>query len=403
MTESTKSPFDGVEPRDVRVGVLFGGRSSEHEVSLASAANVMDALKQAGYQVAPIGITQEGRWLTAGDPHAYLTTVKENGHVALNGAQNSSANGNGAHHANGNSSANGTVNGRSKDAWALLPRPAQQGASLPAVDVIFPVLHGPFGEDGTVQGLLEMANLPYVGCGVLSSAVAMDKEVARRLFAAAGLPQVQWKLVLRPQWRQNPEAIVAGIEAEFVYPLFVKPANMGSSVGVSKAHDRVELVTAIENAARFDRKVLVESAVPNAREIELSVLGNDDPVASVPGEIVPGAEFYDYAAKYLDDSSDLLIPADLAPQTVLELQRMAVLAFKVVEGSGLSRVDFLVDRETNAVYLNEINTLPGFTRISMYPKLWEATGVPYPELVDRLVKLALERHLDKQQNSTEHD
>jgi D-alanine-D-alanine ligase len=196
---------------------------------------------------------------------------------------------------------------------------------------------------------------------------------------------------------------VAAIEEDFEFPLFVKPANMGSSVGVSKAHDHTELIAAIDNAARFDRKILVESAVPNAREIELSVLGNDDPVASVPGEIVPGAEFYDYAAKYLDDSSDLLIPADLAPETVLKLQRMAVTAFKVVEGSGLGRVDFLVNRETNEIFLNEINTLPGFTRISMYPKLWEATGVPYPDLVDRLVKLALERHLDKQQNSTEHE
>lgn len=365
--------------RTVRVGVLFGGRSSEHEVSLASAANVMDALKQAGYEVTPIGITQEGRWLTSGDPHRYLSVKKETG-IYLNGSAASPE--------------------ERKDVWGLLPKPSKQGASLPPVDVIFPVLHGPFGEDGTVQGLLEMANLPYVGCGVLSSAVAMDKEVARRLFGAAGLRQVEYRLVMRNQWRSGAEAILEELESVFAYPVFVKPANMGSSVGVAKAKDRAGLEAAIENAARFDRKILVEQAVANAREIELSVLGNDDPIASVPGEIVPGAEFYDYAAKYLDDNSDLLIPADLDAETVVVLQEMAVRAFKVVEGSGLARVDFLMNRQTGTIYLNEINTLPGFTRISMYPKLWEASGIPYPALVDRLVKLAFERYSDRQQNST---
>lgn len=373
---------EDVSGRPVRVGVLFGGRSSEHEVSLASAANVMDALKQAGYEIAPIGITQEGRWLTSGDPHHYLTVRKETG-VYLNGSA--------------------APVEEQKDAWALLPKPSKQGAPLPAVDVIFPVLHGPFGEDGTVQGLLEMANLPYVGCGVLSSAVSMDKEVARRLFAAAGLPQVEYRLVLRPQWRRDAAAVLDEVESAFPYPLFVKPANMGSSVGVTKAKDRASLGAAIENAARFDRKILVEKAVPNAREIELSVLGNDDPIASIAGEIVPGAEFYDYAAKYLDDNSDLLIPADLDADTVARLQEMAIHAFKVVEGSGLARVDFLMDRATGELYLNEINTLPGFTRISMYPKLWEASGIPYPALVDRLVKLAIERYMDRQQNSTAHE
>jgi len=368
--------------RTLRVGVLFGGRSSEHEVSLASAANVMDALKQAGYEVTPIGITQEGRWLTVGDPHHYLTAKKETG-VYLNGSAPTPE--------------------EQKDVWGLLPKPGKQGAPLPPVDVIFPVLHGPFGEDGTVQGLLEMANLPYVGCGVLSSAVAMDKEVARRLFGAAGLPQVAYCLVMRSKWQRERDVILDDLETALSYPMFVKPANMGSSVGVTKAKHREGLVAAIENAARFDRKILVEQAVPNAREIEVSVLGNDDPIASIPGEIVPGAEFYDYAAKYLDDNSDLLIPANLDAETMSALQKMAVEAFKVVEGSGLARVDFLLDGESGALYLNEINTLPGFTRISMYPKLWEASGIPYPALVDRLVKLSLERYIDRQQNSTAHE
>lgn len=373
---------ENASERILRVGVLFGGRSSEHEVSLASAAYVMDALKQAGYEVTPIGITQEGRWLTAGDPHHYLTVKKEMG-IYLNGSAASPE--------------------EKQDAWGLLPKPDKQGATLPPVDVIFPVLHGPFGEDGTVQGLLEMANLPYVGCGVLSSAVSMDKEVARRLFAAAGLPQVNYRLVLRNKWQAAPDAMLDGLEEAFAFPMFVKPANMGSSVGVGKAKDRAALAAAIENAARFDRKILVEAAVPNAREIEVSVLGNDEPIASVPGEIVPGAEFYDYAAKYLDDNSDLLIPANLDAETTAAVRAMAVEAFRTVEGSGLARVDFLLDGETGALYLNEINTLPGFTRISMYPKLWEASGIPYPALVDRLVKLAFERYLDRQQNSTAHE
>ena len=357
--------------RKYRVGVLFGGRSSEHEVSLASAKNVMDALRQAGHVVVPIGISPGGRWLPRQDALAQLTgrtTDVDEGRVE-------------------------------DESWGLLPQGGPD-QPLPVIDVIFPVLHGPYGEDGTVQGLLEMANLPYVGCGVLASACAMDKVVARQLFAQAGLPQVSYVVVMRNAWRVDPEAAVREVEAALAYPMFVKPANLGSSVGISKAHDRVELAEALTLAARFDRKLLVEAAVPNAREIEVSVLGNDAPMASVPGEIVPGNEFYDYNAKYIDDNSELRIPARLDEATVRLAQGYAVRAFQVVDGEGLARVDFLLDGRSGELFLNEINTMPGFTRISMYPKLWEASGITYPELVDRLVQLALERYADRQENCT---
>jgi D-alanine-D-alanine ligase len=366
--------------KSIRIGVVFGGRSSEHEVSLASAANVIDALTRAGYQVAPIGITPAGRWLIGGDPmkllsdNAAISPHVENGQPSLDQA-------------------------KPAENWALLPN-TSHASQLATIDVIFPVLHGPYGEDGTIQGLLEMANLPYVGCGVASSAVAMDKAIAKQLFAAAGLPQVRHQVILRSGFQADPDATCAKAEAELRYPLFVKPANLGSSVGVSKARNRAELLNAIAIAAQYDRKVLIEEAVPNCREIEVSVLGNDEAIASVPGEIIPGHEFYDYAAKYLDDSSQLLIPAELTRQQVATVQEMAVRAFQAIDGSGLARVDFLLDNQSGNFYLNEINTMPGFTRISMYPKLWEASGISYPELVDRLVQLALTRYDDRQQNST---
>ncbi len=368
----------------LRVGVLFGGRSGEHEVSLASARNVMDALRKAGHTVVPMGITPQGHWLTTGDPLALLTgetTAASPTRVTLNG-----------HHAEEEDRA----------AWALLPQTSKE-APLPTIDLIFPVLHGPYGEDGTVQGLLEMANLPYVGSGVLASAVAMDKAIAKQLFAQVGLRQAPYTVVMRQAWQSGPDSILAKIEREFAYPVFVKPANLGSSVGVSKAHDRSELSTALTLASRYDRKVLVEMAVPNAREIEVSVLGNDEPIVSVPGEIVPGREFYDYAAKYLDDSSQLLIPAPIDAALTAEVQAMARLAYQTVDGAGLARVDFLLDDASQTVYLNEINTMPGFTRISMYPKLWEASGISYPDLVNRLLELALERHADRLQNLTSRE
>jgi D-alanine-D-alanine ligase len=361
------------QDRKYRVGVLFGGRSSEHEVSLASAGNVMDALRTAGHEVVPIGITPQGRWLPEPDALARLATKAA---AELNGAT-------------------------SQSAWGLLPHDDANHA-LPQIDVIFPVLHGPYGEDGTVQGLLEMANLPYVGSGVLASACGMDKDVAKRLFAGAGLPQVAYVTLLRPAWRDDPDAGLDAVEAALSYPLFVKPANLGSSVGISKAHNRRQLAEALDLAARFDRKLLVEAAVPHARELEVSVLGNDDPIASIPGEIVPGNEFYDYNAKYIDDNSNLLIPAPLDAGAVRQLQAYAVRAFAALDCTGLARVDFLMNGATGELFLNEINTMPGFTRISMYPKLWEASGISYPELVDRLVRLALERYADRQENSTAH-
>jgi D-alanine-D-alanine ligase len=360
--------------RKYRVGVLFGGRSSEHEVSLASAKNVMDALREAGHEVVPIGITSHGRWLPQPNALARLS-AKASGE--LNGE------------------------GGGEQGWGLLPQ-GDAGSALPQIDVIFPVLHGPYGEDGTVQGLLEMANLPYVGSGVLASACGMDKVVAKQLFAQALLPQIAYATVWRKRWQNDPQACIDEIEAAFVYPLFVKPANLGSSVGISKARNAAQLAEALDLAAQFDRKLLVEAAVPHARELEVSVLGNDEPVASVPGEIVPGNEFYDYNAKYVDDNSDLRIPADVDSETVKRLQVLAVRAFQVLDCAGLARVDFLMNGESGELYLNEVNTMPGFTRISMYPKLWEASGIAYPELVDRLVQLALERYTDRQANKTTH-
>jgi len=368
-----------------RVGVLFGGRSSEHEVSLASARNVMDALRQAGHEVVPIGITQAGRWLPQPDAWLRLSDAAiarlsdwEIGDRRLEIGQDIS-----------------------QSPISNLQSPnLLVGAPLPLVDVIFPVLHGPYGEDGTVQGLLEMANVPYVGSGVLGSAVAMDKDVARKLFAFHGLPQVRYVAVRRHEWRTDPDAVMSRVEAALAYPLFVKPANMGSSVGVSKARDRAQLAAAITLATHYDSKLLVEAAVPNAREIEVSVLGNDAPVASVAGEIIPGNEFYDYNAKYESEGSQLLIPARLDAAMLQQVRDLAVQAFQALECEGLARVDFLLDGDTNAIFLNEINTMPGFTRISMYPKLWEASGIAYPDLVHRLLELAIERYAERQENST---
>ena len=358
------------------MGVLFGGRSSEHEVSLASAKNVMEALRQAGNEITSIGISAEGRWLS--QPDAWLRLTAQSQGEPRNPEQESLA--------------------------ARYPSPVLRELldeqHLPPVDVIFPVLHGPYGEDGTVQGLLEMANLPYVGSGVLGSAVAMDKDVARKLFACHGLPQVRYLTVRRHTWRQAPEAEIDRIEATLPYPLFVKPANLGSSVGVSKARDRRQLQAAIELATRYDSKLLVEAAVPHAREIEVSVLGNDEPEASVAGEIIPANEFYDYNAKYESAGSQLLIPALLDEATMQRVQSLAVQAFQALDCAGLARVDFLVAGDNGGIYLNEVNTMPGFTRISMYPKLWEASGLAYPDLVHRLLELAIERYVERQENST---
>jgi D-alanine-D-alanine ligase len=274
-------------------------------------------------------------------------------------------------------------------------KPFPDSATLAELDVIFPVLHGPYGEDGTVQGLLELAGVPYVGCGVTSSAVGMDKAVMKDVFTAHGLPHPRYRVVLRRQWEAEPERVMRDLERNFPYPMFVKPANLGSSVGVTKAHDGEELWSGLDEAARYDRKLIVEEGIEQAREIEVSVLGNDKPEASLPGEIIPCNEFYDYAAKYLDGTSQLLIPAPLLPEQTRRFQELAVAAYRAVDCTGMARVDFLLAGRDSGIYLSEINTIPGFTSISMYPKLWEASGLAYPALIDRLIELALEQHADR--------
>ncbi len=355
--------------KKLRVGVIFGGRSGEHEISLLSARSVMAAMDPARYEIVPIGITHDGRWLLTGDPMAVLTA------------------------ANGHETEDAALVSVSRARRELVP--GATGNVLPPLDVIFPVLHGPYGEDGTVQGLLELAGLPYVGSGVLASSLAMDKVACKTIFRAHGLPVVAFRPVKRSRWEADPDGVIADVEAHLRYPLFVKPANLGSSIGVNKARNRDQLRAALDEAARYDRKLLVEEAVPNAREIECSVLGNDEPEASVPGEIIPCNEFYDYAAKYLDGRSALLIPAPLTPAQAETVRALSVEAFRVLDAAGLARVDFLMDGVSGALYLSEVNTMPGFTSISMYPKLWEASGISFPELMDRLIALALERHADK--------
>lgn len=283
---------------------------------------------------------------------------------------------------------------------ALQPFNGASSPMAPQVDLIFPVLHGPMGEDGTVQGLLDLVNVPYVGCGVLASAVGMDKLMCKTVFAAHRLPQAPYVGLLRRRWETEPEAVLAELEAQLPYPMFVKPANLGSSVGISKVHNRGELAAGLQEAARHDRKLVVEQGL-DAREIELSVLGNDDEVlVSVPGEVVPGNEFYDYDAKYVLDNSRLLIPAPLTPALTQEAQSLARAAFQAVDGAGLARVDLLLERGSERLFVNEINTMPGFTSISMYPKLWEASGLVYSALIERLIELALARHADRQRNAT---
>lgn len=369
--------------RKIRLGLLFGGRSGEHDVSLVSAASVLQALDPAQYEVIPIGITREGSWrVGSAAPHALSAGGKPQAPSRLLAAVLK----------------NGTPVIPSADPTGpqlvALNSSKLAKKSLPQLDVIFPVLHGTFGEDGTVQGLLELARIPYVGAGVLASSTGMDKDVMKRLFRDAGLPVVPWVLVLRGDWEQKQSQVRKLIEKEIRYPLFVKPANLGSSVGISKVHNARELAAALNLAARYDRKILVERAV-NAREIECAVLGNDDPEASIPGEIVPVNEFYDYEAKYVKTGSDVVIPAQLSRAQAQRVRELSVRAFQAIDCAGMGRVDFLLDRKTGKVFINEINTIPGFTPISMYPKLWEATGVPYAQLLDRLVQLALNRHQEK--------
>jgi D-alanine-D-alanine ligase len=393
--------------KKLRVGVLFGGRSGEHEVSLLSAASVLNAIDKNKYEVVPIGITKEGRWVTAGHAERLLrgkaADVPEPRALRAGDPETTST---AAVLARGEGVVVPPMPGG--DHSSLMPfetdaREMRAAVKPVDVDIIFPVLHGTFGEDGTIQGLLELADIAYVGAGVLGSAAGMDKDVMKRLFRDAGLPIVKHVTILRSAWREQPRKTAKLIEEKLKYPIFVKPANLGSSVGISKVHDSSELAGAMGEAARFDRKLMIEEGVGGkkgkAREVECSVLGNDKPIASIAGEVVPIKEFYDYNAKYLEEGSELIIPAKLSKTKMKEVQQLAILAFQAVECSGLARVDFLMDPRNQKMYVNEINTLPGFTSISMYPKLWAATGIPYAELIDRLIQLGLERHAEKKENS----
>jgi D-alanine-D-alanine ligase len=384
--------------KKLRVGVIYGGRSGEHEVSVTSAASIFKHIDRARYEPIPIRIEKDGRWTLADRPPAALAAAEVIQQARITQARPVRAGRDTLLAPYPSDDTMITVERRTTaDATAVdVDRAVVTGLGL---DVVFPVLHGPYGEDGTVQGLLELANVPYVGAGVLASATGMDKAVMKVLFAGSGLPIVPWRGFVRPEWARDRDRISADIAA-LGFPVFVKPANLGSSVGISKVKTATELAPAIEVALEYDRKVVVEAGVPEPREIECAVLGNEDPVTSVPGEIIPSREFYDYEAKYLDDASRSVIPADLTPAQVADVQRLAVAAFRAIDGSGLSRVDFLLDGRTGALYVNEINTMPGFTSISMYAKMWEASGVSYAELVDRLIQLAQARHAEKQRLRT---
>lgn len=359
-------------PQKIRVGVIFGGRSGEHEVSLVSATSVINALDREQYDIVPIGITREGRWVSSADA---LKLLKEKEGLD-----------------------------REPERF-LVPEPGRRALvstdgltnDAPQLDVVIPLVHGVHGEDGTLQGLLELAHLPYVGAGVLASAVGMDKIVQKQLFKQAGLPVGEYVWFLSSVCNERPRKVVSAVERSLRYPLFVKPANTGSSVGISKAHSRKELLEGLRVALQYDRKIIIEQGIKDAREIECSVLGNDEPEASVLGEIISSNEFYDYDAKYVDGKSKAIIPAQLPKKVARHIHALAVQAFRVIDGSGMARVDFFVARKTFRVYLNEVNTIPGFTAISMYPKLWEASGVSFPELLDRLIALAIQRHREKDQ------
>jgi len=394
--------------KKLRVGILFGGRSGEHEVSLLSAASILQAIDRKKFDVVPIGITKDGHWVGAGDARGLLEGGESAGSRRLRAGDPETTPGAKLLHEG--------------IPTLLAPEPAEASVALTPgsdrpgaanLDVVFPVLHGTFGEDGTIQGLFELAGIAYVGSGVLGSAAGMDKDVMKRLFKQAGLPLVKHVTLLRAEWEKQPRKAIQQVEAALKYPLFVKPANLGSSVGISKAHDRSELGPALEMAAKYDRKLVVEQGVggsgrggrsAKARELEVGVLGNDDPKASVVGEIIPGKEFYDYEAKYLSEGSVPVIPAKLTKAETKQIREMAVAAFRACDLSGLARVDFLMEPDgKRRIFLNEVNTLPGFTQISMYPKLWEATGVGYRELITRLIELALERQAEKSRTTYSKD
>jgi D-alanine-D-alanine ligase len=365
--------------KKIRVGVIFGGRSGEHEVSLMSAESVIDAMDKSKYEIVPIGITKRGRWLVSKDATALLPKA------VLDSPEPAEV----------------TIVG-DPTRQGLMHLDSALGRDLTEpLDVVFPVLHGTYGEDGTIQGLLDMAGVPYVGNGVLASAAGMDKIVMKRLFVAAGLDVAEYEYFLRSAWEQDGDRILDEVSRRLGFPVFCKPANLGSSVGISKASDTSALIDSINDAARYDRRIIVERAI-RGREIEISVLGNDNPIASLPGEIIPGHEFYDYEDKYIDTRSKSLIPATLPADTIETIQKNAIIAFQSIDGAGLARVDFFVEHDTGRVIINEINTMPGFTSISMYSKMWAASGIGYAELIDRLIALAIERGQDKSRNLTSY-
>lgn len=363
--------------RKLKIGVLFGGRSAEHEVSLVSAQSVMQALDKKKYHIVPIGISQNGKWIASDNSLELLKSKKQ------------------------------AVNKSNK---IITPDPNIKGLvslfsdvlKTERIDVVFPVLHGPYGEDGTIQGLLELADIPYVGAGVLASSAAMDKITAHKLFKFSNIPVVEkiWFSFL--DFKKSRNNIIKKVEGKIGYPCFIKPSNLGSSVGITKAHNRIDLNEGIRLALQYDTKILVEKAVKNAREIEVSVLGNHEPIASVPGEVIPSNEFYDYDAKYVDGKSRIEIPANLPDRITKKIQSYAIMGYQAVGCAGMARADFLVEKNTLRIYLNELNTIPGFTSISMYPKLWEATGLPYSKLLDRLIEFALERYNEKKKLKTSY-
>ncbi len=362
----------------LKIGILFGGRSGEHAISLFSAASVISAMDKSRYEIVPVGITEDGRWLAGGDPMKALQEKDIPGNCFFASLLT-------------DPDAPGLI---------LLDREGAKRGFLP-LDAAFPVLHGTYGEDGTVQGLLELAGIPYVGAGVLSSAVSMDKVVMKILFRHRGLPVCDFVHFKSFEWARDKALLIDKIEHELGFPCFVKPANLGSSVGINKAFDTEMLAKSIDEALCYDHKIIVEAFIPG-REIECSVLGDDEPISSVPGEVVPGAEFYDYRAKYIDDSAKLVIPAPLNPEAQERIKSYAVEAFRAVDCSGLGRIDFFYHEEEDKIYINEINTIPGFTNISMYPKLWKASGIPYAELIDRLVGIALKRHRSRKELLTKY-
>jgi len=366
----------------LKVGIIFGGRSGEHEVSFCSASSIIKAIDKGKYTVVPIGITKEGKWISPQDSELALQSGKIEGKntvILLNDPSGKALVHIGNH--------------QRLDKSSVLER----------LDVIFPVLHGPYGEDGTVQGLLELANIPYVGAEVAASAISMDKDLMKIIFKQKNLPVLKWETIRRKDWQKNKGEILSILQNKFEYPLFVKPTNLGSSVGITKVHKKEELEKAIDLASSYDRKILIEQGLEEIREIECGVLGNDKPRASVVGEVRPAGEFYDYDSKYIDKGTQLIVPADLPVRISKKVREIALCAFEAIDAAGMARVDFFVTKKDNKIYLNEINTIPGFTSVSMYPRLWEASGISYSDLIDQLIQLALERHQDKKQNKISYD